>query len=59
MLSVAYPQNKDQQNIIFDPDDNAIVSHSIPPIFSKFGALEGVANASGVFELGNPFSQKG
>jgi hypothetical protein len=49
MLSVAYPQNKDQQNIIFDPGNNAKVSCSIPPIFSELWTFERIANVSGVF----------
>ena len=55
---MTYPNYENQQSIVFEFGDDAILAHAILPVFSKFRTFERCPDRSWIVQLGNPFVQK-
>ena len=53
-FAVAHAENEDQQPVVFDFADEAVIADAILPKLSQFGAAQGLSDAARIFERSQP-----
>jgi hypothetical protein len=55
---VADAEDQDEQAIIFDLADETVIANAVFPELAEIGAVQGLADAAGIVQLGKPVIEK-